>query len=423
MKKDVNLNSIVHNDNSNSILTTLKFNGKSKSIDDFNVLEEYFGRFNEQPHTVQIVHDECEFFKLEHIKKGIKKEFPKCKIIFKDSYYDVKKSVNQSSREVWLIESGYMMNIYSSSSSVFYTNPELDVELDKDTELISSNCLVCPPPDSKNYNPVVEKKIYDIFNGSVVSEILKNSIGMISMDSNGSLYVREFTLDKKITIPSLDLYYGDGFKDFSKTLIKRLTNDDKGLVLLHGKPGTGKTYYVRYLLQKLTQINKKVLYFPPTMVDSITDPSFFNFITDWTMENGKRSILLIEDAEPLLTSRNNNRNLGITNLLNLTDGILNDILSIQIIATFNTDLNELDTALLRPERLIARKEFTTLTLDQSKSVAEKLKLDPKVIEKEMSLAEIYAIKKNKEIMNHGIKEEKQMGFKTEKQMGFKTSKR
>jgi hypothetical protein len=147
------------------------------------------------------------------------------------------------------------------------------------------------------------------------------------------------------------------------------------------------------------------------MVDSITDPSFFNFITDWTMDNGKRTILLIEDAEPLLASRNNNRNLGITNLLNLTDGILNDILSIQIIATFNTDLGELDDALLRPERLIARKEFTNLTIEQSKSVAEKLKLDTKIINKEMSLAELYSMKKNKEIMNHGIKHEKQMGFK------------
>ena len=174
------------------------------------------------------------------------------------------------------------------------------------------------------------------------------------------------------------------------------------------------TYYIRYLLQKLTQINKKVLYFPPTMVDSITDPSFFNFITDWTMENGKRTILLIEDAEPLLASRNNNRNLGITNLLNLTDGILNDILSIQIIATFNTDLGELDDALLRPERLIARKEFTNLTLQQSKLVAEKLKLDPKIIDKEMSLAELYSMKKNKEIMSHGVKHEKHIGFKISK---------
>ena len=170
------------------------------------------------------------------------------------------------------------------------------------------------------------------------------------------------------------------------------------------------TTYIRYLLQRLQKINKKVLYFPPTMVEAITEPSFFNFITDWTLENGKRTILLIEDAEPLLASRNSNRNLGITNLLNLTDGILNDILSIQIIATFNTGLGDLDDALLRPERLIARKEFNKLSKFDCKLIAEKIGLNPEYIDEDMSLAEIYSLKKNSEIMNHGIKNKSTIGF-------------
>jgi hypothetical protein len=400
-------------ENSNSILTTLKFNGKSKSVDDFNVLEEYYSRFSEQPHTVQIIHDDGQFFKLDQIKKEMLKSFPKSKLIYRDSYFDVKTNLSQTSREVWFIETGYIMNIYANSSSVFYTNPEVDVKLGKDVELISSNYLISPPPESKNYNPNIEKNIFDIFNQSVVNEISKNSIGLISVD-NGNLYVREFTIDKKVKITDLDLHYGTGFEEFNKELIKKLTHDDKGLVLLHGLPGTGKTTYIRYLLQRLQKINKKVLYFPPTMVESITDPSFFNFITDWTLENGKRTILLIEDAEPLLSSRNTSRNLGITNLLNLTDGILNDILSIQIIATFNTDVNDLDDALLRPERLIARKEFHKLKKDDCKSIAVKIGLDPEVIKHDMSLAELYSLKNNNEIMNHGIQNNStSIGFKTQ----------
>jgi ATP-dependent 26S proteasome regulatory subunit len=138
------------------------------------------------------------------------------------------------------------------------------------------------------------------------------------------------------------------------------------------------------------------------MVESVTDPSFFNFITNWTMENGRNSILLIEDAEPLLSSRESTRNMGITNLLNLTDGILNDILSIQIIATFNTSLNDLDKALLRPERLIAHKEFTKLSKDNAKKLAEIIKVDPSLITKDITLAELYSIKNNNEVLIHGI---------------------
>jgi len=162
------------------------------------------------------------------------------------------------------------------------------------------------------------------------------------------------------------------------------------------------TFYIRYLLQCLAKTKKKVLYFPPSMVESVTDPSFFNFITNWTMENGKNSVLLIEDAEPLLYSRESSRNMGITNLLNLTDGILNDILSIQIIATFNTHLSDLDKALLRPERLIARKEFTKLSMDSAKKLAEMIGVDPDTIKNDISLAELYSVKNDNEVLLHGV---------------------
>jgi hypothetical protein len=86
--------------------------------------------------------------------------------------------------------------------------------------------------------------------------------------------------DKKSNMYDLELSDDSKFRYF--------TND----ILSHN------TYFLRYLLQKLTQINKKVLYFPPTMVDTITYPSFFNFITDWTIENGKRTILLSKMLNP-----------------------------------------------------------------------------------------------------------------------------
>jgi hypothetical protein len=148
------------------------------------------------------------------------------------------------------------------------------------------------------------------------------------------------------------------------------------------------------------------------MVSSITDPSFINFISAWASESSRKGILLIEDAEPLLESRDNGRNMGITNLLNLTDGLLNDILGIQIIATFNVDLLKIDKALRRPERLIAIKEFGPLPLEQGLKLAEKLEIDKLKMKDDMTLAEIYSIKKNSQVLEHAIKcPTKIMGFK------------
>ena len=53
-------------------------------------------------------------------------------------------------------------------------------------------------------------------------------------------------------------YYNDDFIEVNNKIISRLnTENDKGLVLLHGKPGTGKTSYIRYLTKK---VNKQIIF-------------------------------------------------------------------------------------------------------------------------------------------------------------------
>jgi len=395
------IRNMIDNSYFKELTLAVRTNGKSKSLEDYNILEEYHNRFSETPRLLKITDDECDIFLHGKLRDLLEKEL-KGKIIFDDTEYNLKRDKYVPTREVWLLADGYILNLWTGESKNIYANPEIDIKLGKHESLVEGNTILVPPHESPRVNKEFEKRLIDTFKKTTIKEYERNSIGMMCVDGSGDLYVKEFTLDKKFKINDLDIHYGDGFKTFESDLFKKLKTDTKGLVLLHGSPGTGKTYFLRYLLQKLAKTKKKVLYFPPSMVEAITDPSFFNFIMNWTMDNGKNSVLLIEDAEPLLLSRESTRNMGITNLLNLTDGILNDILSIQIIATFNTNLNELDKALLRPERLIARKEFKKLNVANGKKLAEILGLDPVTIKKEMSLAEIYAIKNDNEVLLHGV---------------------
>jgi len=410
------LKTIVDKSYFRDMTSALRSNGKSKAVEDFNILEAYQTYFDETPSLLKITHDDCDIFLYEKLKAQIKKEFKNSKVLFNDTEYNLKRDKYIPNREVWYLDEGYLLNIWTSESLNIYAEPEIDIRMSKHDQLVEGNTLLVPPKESAKENKEIEKKIIDTFKNTTIKEYERNTIGMMSVDGGGELFVKEFTLDKKFKIQDLDVHYGEGFKEFDAALQKKLRSDTKGLILLHGEPGVGKTYYIRYLLQKLSKTKKKVLYFPPSMVESVTDPAFFNFITNWTMDNGKNSVLLIEDAEPLLVSRDSGRNMGITNLLNLTDGILNDILSIQIIATFNTKFEELDGALLRPERLIARKEFKKLSIENSKKLVELLKMDPSKVTKEMSLAEIYSIKNDNGILLHGVDKSNPNGER--KKIGF-----
>ena len=83
----------------------------------------------------------------------------------------------------------------------------------------------------------------------------------------------------------------------------------------------------------------------------------------------------------------------------MTDGILNDMLNIQIICTFNVKVKELDKALLRPGRLTAQKEFRPMSTLDANRLAQQLGVKH-TFTKPATLAEVYALEKNKGTLIH-----------------------
>jgi hypothetical protein len=208
-----------------------------------------------------------------------------------------------------------------------------------------------------------------------------NNIGLVIQTPRG-YSTTSFELPKhKLDV---ELNYGKGFKPIHDKIINRLNEKDgKGLVLLHGTPGTGKTHYLKYLASKIK--DKRVLFIPPYLADFITSPEMTPFLID-----NSNSILFIEDAERVITDRNNGGANGVSNILNITDGILSDILKIQIVATFNMDKAKIDTALLRKGRLIAEHKFDALPVDDSNNLLNSLGKEANAT-KPMTLTEIYNI--------------------------------
>jgi len=196
----------------------------------------------------------------------------------------------------------------------------------------------------------------------------------------------------------VSLHYNDDFLPVSNVIIERLnTNESKGLVLLHGKPGTGKTTYIRYLCSVL---KKRVIYIPPDLVPAISSPSFIHVLFNYM-----DSILVIEDAENVIEERQGGSNSAISNLLNLTDGLLADCLKIQVVCSFNTDISKIDKALTRKGRLIARYFFDALKKEKAQALSGSLGYNTQ-IEKDMVLGDIF----NQDENSFSETERRKIGF-------------
>jgi hypothetical protein len=172
-----------------------------------------------------------------------------------------------------------------------------------------------------------------------------------------------------------DLFYG---KNFPHEKMKRFIDEEtENLMLLHGDPGTGKSNYIKHII---TNSKKKVIYIAPSMLSVISSPQFVTF-----MMRNKNTILLIEDAEEVLSE---NRNSATNNLLGLTDGFLKDSLGLKVIATFNCDIGKIDQALMRKGRMFLEYKFDKLKVQECRDLAKFLKLE-KTITEPMTLAEFF----------------------------------
>lgn len=226
-----------------------------------------------------------------------------------------------------------------------------------------------------------------------------SQIYLVTQTRNG-FDLEEF--DIKNPKMDLELNYGKHFVDVSEKVVTELSKKkNKGLVLLHGEPGTGKTTYIKWLVSQLGE-KKKVIFVPPFLTESITSPEFIPFLARHT-----NSVLVIEDAERVVGDRvsGTSSSIGVSNILNMTDGIMGDVMSIQIICSFNMSRSKIDPALLRKGRLIAEHKFDLLDVEATNVLLKHLGHD-KTVNKGMSLADIYNI--DEEVFT--VSENKKVGF-------------
>lgn len=316
-------------------------------------------------------------------------------------YYDealVDHIISLGYKKLWSSEKESKSGRKQEVSVFYYSDTLVQVEYHTNNENyersydFGDNALL-KEVDSKEPGDTVLKMVVYYSNKETI-DLLRTSFNKHKIDDSDKPKILLVTTNSRglATIPQyinnmegldIGLNYGEAFEKTHNKIVERLSQDKgKGLVLLHGKPGTGKTSYIRHLC---SVVHKRVIFIPPYLTENISSPQFVPFLIEHS-----NSILVIEDAEKIIIDRDSaeSSRQGVANILNLTDGILSDCLSIQIIATFNTTREKIDKALLRKGRLIAEHKFDQLSVENSNKLLKHLQKDY-ITDKPMTLTEIY----------------------------------
>ncbi|MGF1532794.1 MAG: AAA family ATPase [Bernardetiaceae bacterium] len=219
----------------------------------------------------------------------------------------------------------------------------------------------------------------------------------------GSLSMRPHKITEP-NIPDLPLYYGDKLETKHRYFVEALNAENRaGLFIFHGVTGSGKTNYIRYLIH-CTRQELTYIFYPISLLRDITNPDLITFLSDY-----QDAVLIIEESEDSVQDRDRFEadKASIANLLNVSDGLLSDVLNLKIICTFNTDIRNLDKALLREGRLLGIHRFDRISADQANQIATRNKLD-KQFDKPVTLAEIFNQSLNEDLTDFA--ESKHLGF-------------
>ncbi|WP_414039338.1 ATP-binding protein [Acidithiobacillus sp. M4-SHS-6] len=160
-------------------------------------------------------------------------------------------------------------------------------------------------------------------------------------------------------------------------LYDEFMDSEANILLLMGPPGTGKTSFIRGLLQYTR--SSSMVSFDPRILER--DRFFADFIS------GSNQVLVLEDADSFLRPRESGNDV-MHRFLSMGNGLVSVKHKKIIFSTNLQGVHHIDTALTRPGRCFAVLHFRELHPDELALAAEHLGIHPLMDNKSHTLAEL-----------------------------------
>jgi len=274
--------------------------------------------------------------------------------------------------DIYIINSKYLIKVSDSiyisliQFTEIYKNDDME-ELDSDK--IGGIHIYYKSKEDINFVEIIKEKLFDIEINQDAEEVdTKKEIGLrvLKYDSHENKFT-SIPIDIKPDIDSenIDIYYNDDTFKQVKKWIKKLNKTNKGLSIIYGDRGCGKTSILTYVANKL---GKKVIFVPNTIIEhTLYNTEFVEFL-----KYNTNSVIIYDDCENQITSKINHN--SIINILGLTDGMLSNLFNCNVILSYNSNLNSLDKDLIESNNIIDIIEVSHLTKEKASELSAYLKV-------------------------------------------------
>ncbi len=205
---------------------------------------------------------------------------------------------------------------------------------------------------------------------------LKHSLenSFVGMEINSVMWAisspNESIIYKSMDVSSVDHKPKESFYPWLKSSLddyyKAYLASEENILLLMGIPGTGKTTFIRDFLVR-NKLNAVITYDERLMKN---DNFFLDFLTgdDGDGSVAQNDVLIIEDADVLIEDREKTQNTILSKILNVSDGLVKNIDKKIIFSTNITDIDRIDSALIRPGRCYDVMDFRKLDFEEASKV-------------------------------------------------------
>lgn len=233
------------------------------------------------------------------------------------------------------------------------------IDRDFDTSIVSD--IVFYYKSDENLPEI--QKIVDGINKCMIDfcEEESQNLNTISLSSSG-LEIEPLSID--VDFDNFELYFSNStIKSLNKS-IKKIKKSERGLLILSGERGLGKTSTINYIADNLDRI---VIFIPNSLIEhTVNNSDFRKFLRKYT-----RPVLVLDDCEMIFNDYFSKSNMIVNNLLQIVDGLIYD--DVTVIAIFNVDdESEIDHTLLDCNNLIDNVEFDYLSSEEAEELSKHL---------------------------------------------------